>query len=103
MLHGAAMVRLLEPHGGDDAGLGIAPAHDADAGRLAQRRGAAVGGNKQWRAQGARRRSAREIDADAVLVGLEAHGRLATKESDAGPAAPPPISRASRSRPCSTM
>ncbi len=85
MLHGAALVRLLEPHRGDDAGLRIAPAHDADAGRLAQRRGPPVGGHEQCRAQRAWRRPAREIDADAMLVDLEARGRLAAEQRDARP------------------
>ena len=51
MLHGPSVVRLLVANDGDDADLGIAPAHYSDAGRLAQLRGAAVGGDQQWGAQ----------------------------------------------------
>ena len=82
MLHGAPLVRLFEPNERDDAGLRIAPAHDADAGRLAQRRGPAVGGHEQRRAQAARRRPAPDSDGDSVLIGLEADGRLAAEQRD---------------------
>ena len=51
MLDGAALVRALVRHRGDDADLGMAPAHSLDAGRVAQRRVPAIGGDEQARAQ----------------------------------------------------
>jgi hypothetical protein len=58
-------MRRLVPDGGDQRGLRIGPARDADAGGLAQRRVLAVGGDQQRRAQpaavGQRHRYARRV------------------------------------------
>ena len=60
VLHRAAAVRAVVAHGGDDAGLRVAPADDLDAGGIAQRRLAPVGGNDQRRGDlRARRRAQR--------------------------------------------
>jgi hypothetical protein len=44
---GDAVMRLIVRDRGDDPGLRIAPTHDADAGRRAQRRFAPVAGDRQ--------------------------------------------------------
>ena len=49
VLLGAAVVVALMAHGGDDAGLAVAPAVGRDAGALADRRARAVGGDQQPR------------------------------------------------------
>jgi len=80
VLRGAAGVGLLEANRRGDAGLGVTPTHDADAGRCAQRRLTPVGGDEQSRTHKRARIVARQLDADAVFVGLEAHGPRATDE-----------------------
>ena len=102
MLHGAALVRLLVPDGGDDADLRIAPAHDADAGRLAQRRGPPSAATSSA-ARSERADDPAEIDGDPMLVGREAHGSRAAEESDGRPAGSRRDAGPRASARCSTM
>jgi hypothetical protein len=82
MLDGAALMRPSRADGRNDADLRIAPAHDANARRLAQPRFASVRGDQQRSAQ---RSVTGEIDGDLMLVCRKAFRSRAGQERDGRP------------------
>ncbi len=82
VLHGARAVRLSMRDRGDDANLLVGPADDADAGRIAQTRGAAVRRDKNFGAQAA---TVVQDSAHAVRSRLVAGDAAAADQRDAGP------------------
>ena len=85
---GHAVVRPLQPHRGDDAGLVIVPADRADAGGLAHHRAAALGADHQRRRQHA-----------AVRQGDRAPAGRRPRQPDRAPAPAPRCRRRAPPRP----
>ena len=76
MLLGTAVMFALMGNGGDDARLVVVPAGAADAGRLANERTCAVGGDQEFRGQHI---AASKVHVDAIRGGFKSRHRVGAK------------------------